>query len=410
MCQEATLSNAERRYYIVVPPRRSTISGVVLALVTLAVAALWGQQPKVPLKHRPLPILPAVNAWQYQLPSPPSAGGALDARHIYIPLESQQIVALERETGNTVWIADVESVWPPVAAGDSVFVAASDEIHALDALSGTRRWRIPIARAVAAPMMLHDGKLLVPVAPDEIIALAAADGARVWRKELGGTGGRMMLAAGAQGIFITLMPNRVIRLSPDGRIVWDRRIEGVVTPPALARDRVIVGSSRDLFHALDPGSGKEKWTWSVGGDPVGAAADQDFVFLVALDNTVRGVNRGNGHQRWREPLTARPTEPPAAFVNTVVVTGESPALAAFNGRTGEEIGTYDAPARLRGAPLVDPAPKPFSVAVIVIMRDGNVIALRSRDLQFAEQPATRLTGLPGRALPREPSPAAPPLR
>jgi hypothetical protein len=45
--------------------------------------------------------------------------------------------------------------------------------------------------------------------------------------------------------------------------------------------------------------------------------------------------------------------------------------------------------------------KPFSVAMVVIMRDGRVVGLRPTAMMFAEPPAGKLTALPGRPLPRE---------
>ena len=404
--------NARRRYYIVVSRRSGTISWVVLALSALVSATVWGQQPKKRGEPLPLPLLPAKPGWQLLLTSPPSAGGVMDEDRVYIPLESQQVIALERSTGKTLWLVDVESAWPPVAAAGVVFIAASDEIHALDAASGARRWRVPIASPLVAPMAFSAGYLLVPMAPDQVTALRTADGAVAWTRALGGPGGTMWITADNAGIYITVVPGRVVALSPaDGRIKWDRAVAGVMTTPAIARERIIVGDvDNDRFYALDAGNGKERWPWDAGGDPVGAAAEKDLVFLVALDNTVKAVKRGNGHQQWRKTLTTRPMSAPYAVGGTVLVVGERPALAAFAAKTGAAMGSYEAPTRLRGAPLVDPAPKPFTVTMVVIMRDGNVVALAPDGLAFREEPAVPLIALPGRVLTREPAPVAQPLR
>jgi hypothetical protein len=32
---------------------------------------------------------------------------------------------------------------------------------------------------------------------------------------------------------------------------------------------------------------------------VGASANERFLYVLALDNVLRAVNLGNGHQRWR---------------------------------------------------------------------------------------------------------------
>ena len=60
-------------------------------------------------KPLPAPLLPA-EAWNVVLPSPASAAGALDAERVYIPLQSGQLVALNRETGVTEWSLELELV------------------------------------------------------------------------------------------------------------------------------------------------------------------------------------------------------------------------------------------------------------------------------------------------------------
>jgi outer membrane protein assembly factor BamB len=190
-----------------------------------------------------------------------------------------------------------------------------------------------------------------------------------------------------------------------GRMLWSRMIAGRLTPPAITRDRVIVGSSTNTFYSLDRRNGKVRWRWVSGGNPVGAASDRDMVFLTALDNTVKAVNRGNGHQRWREVITTRPTHAPLASGGVVVVVGDSPTLSAFAAKNGEAMGSYDVRAKIFGPPLIDPAPRPFSVAMVVITREGNVVALTPEAMLLGELPAQPLTAIPGRQLMREQPPA-----
>jgi outer membrane protein assembly factor BamB len=343
------------------------------------------------------------------LPNLPSAGGALDASRIYIPLESEQVTALDRHTGKTVWTADIESVWPPIVLDGIVFVAASDEIHAVDAATGDRRWRSPVS-AVSGAMATSGGHLVVPLGSGNITAFDAADGRLAWTTRIEGVEGPMEVVADEGGIYVSSGDGYAAALSLAGRLLWHRMLGGRLTRPALAPGRVVIGSSADAFFALDPRTGKERWRWRSGGDPVGAAGDASLIFLTALDNTVKAVNRSDGNQHWRTALTTRPAHPPRAFGGIVVVAGDSPTLSAFSAKKGQPMGTYDAPATLQGPPLIDPALRPFAVAIVAIMRDGNVVALTPAAMMFREPPAAPLTALPGRLLPREPPPAVRPPR
>jgi serine/threonine-protein kinase len=332
----------------------------------------------------------------------------MDSARVYVPLESKQVLALHRETGRVAWLADVETTWPPLAMDGALFVAASDAVHAFDAATGLRRWQMPLDRPVIGSMGFAGGALIVPTSSNDVRAFGARDGRVMWTYSLGAALRPSGMVAAPGAIVLTLEDSRVVSLSAtDGRLLWERTLEGALTVPAVAADRVIVGSSNKHVFALDADSGAIKWSWPTAGDAVGAAADEDLVFLTALDNTLKAVSR-NGNQRWRLVLGTRPIGQPRAFGGVVVVGGLSPTLSTFVARTGKPVETYDVGGELKGPPMIDPLLRAFSVAIVVITRDGQVIGLRPTEMMFREDAAEPLTVLPGRPIPREPAPAAAP--
>jgi len=175
-----------------------------------------------------------------------------------------------------------------------------------------------------------------------------------------------------------------------------------LSPPALAKDRVLIGSTNNFLYALQTGNGRIAWKWRTGGDVIGADADGDTVYVASLDNVLRAVNRGNGNQRWKTEIPTRPSVPPIAFGNIVVLAGVTPQLDSFVGKTGVAQGNFKAPSDLQGAPLIDRAPAPYRVAIVMIARDGTLIALRPVQMMLRDPPLTPLTApLPGHLLPRE---------
>ena len=149
-------------YYIVVFVSRTTRYWVSLALTTCAVVTAWGvcpqaQQPSGAsaetssevsaaqrreaiarawrdAKPTPVPLVGTEAAWTVTLPAPPSAPGALDDRRVYVPLRSNLLVALDRETGVLAWSRALETASPLLAADDSLYVDAGDRIQALNVL------------------------------------------------------------------------------------------------------------------------------------------------------------------------------------------------------------------------------------------------------------------------------------
>jgi outer membrane protein assembly factor BamB len=332
----------------------------------------------------------------------------MDDERIYVPLQSEELTALDRETGEVVWMRAIESAWPPVVHGGVVYLAASDELHALAAATGDTLWRAPLEH-LAAPLVYDSGWLLAVVEPGDVVAMRAADGRPLWRHSLGAASRSQAVAGDNDALYFTLADGRVVSLNlSDGSKRWEQQLPKMLSEPAAAPDRVFVGSTDNFFYALDADDGTLQWKWRSGGDVIGSAATDEVAFITSLDNIIRGVNRGNGNQRWRKATPSRPAIPPRAVAGAALVTGIDNSLTAFAARTGELVGTYVAPGDLQGPALIDPVLKPYRVSAVVVLRDGRVAGLYPVLMLFRDQLVTPLTALPGRMLQREQPPARKP--
>ena len=342
-------------------------------------------------------------AWTVTLDAPPAAAGAMDDARVYIPQRNEQITALDRQTGAVAWVRSIETVWPLVVGNDMVFLAASDEFHALDASTGITRWRIPLEQPLLAPLIFDTGWIIAVMERGDVIGLRATDGAEIWRHRLGNDAPRAAPVAGESDVlYVSLDRGQIVALSlTDGHELWRQTVPGNLSAPAWAPGRVFVGTTDNVFYALNSRNGSIAWKWRSGGDVIGAAADDGLVVFASLDNVIRGVNVSNGNQRWRKATGTRPVVPPRTFGRLALLAGTSPTLAGFAAKDGAPVGTYLAPGTLEGAPLIDPALRPYAVAAALIMRDGQVIGLYPVAMLYREQPAVPLAALPGRTLQRE---------
>jgi outer membrane protein assembly factor BamB len=372
-----------------------------------------GAAPKKKILPVPLPLLPVAQEWIATLDDVPSAGGAMDDERVYIPIEPEMIVALGRSTGAKLWTRDVGSMWPPVVIDETLYVAASDEIHALDAATGQERWRTPFEGAMTAPLvaagMRGSDLLLATVENGRVIAFAADDGRTLWTRDLGASS-RFAPALDGTRAFFALDDSRAVAVRvADGRVEWEQRLEGMLNQPSFTRDRVFIGSNTNLLFALDNVNGRLAWRWKTGGDVIGTSGDaKGGAYYASLDNVLRAVNRGNGNQRWIKEIPTRPLLPPQTFGDgvmyeeIVVLTGVTSEIDAFAAKTGAAVGMYMPPSDLQGAPLIDPVLKPYRVGMVVITRDGRAIGLKSSAMLLPEPAATPFTSeLPGRHLERE---------
>jgi outer membrane protein assembly factor BamB len=351
----------------------------------------------------------------------------MDDTQIYVPLEATPprdsengdgaapavLIALDRETGSTQWSYPVGSQLPPLLTHGLVLVAASNEIHGVDPRDGQRQWNFGLDAAVRAPMMSRGALVLALLEGNQLVAFDIERGAVAWRSAIGESGS-VLMTADDQAVYLATENGRAIRVNlADGSKEWERPLDGVLSPPTIDRDRLYVGAdppaeerrSRGSLWALDAKSGRDKWQVQghyLGGAVVGSASDGDTLYVLSKDNFLRSLERETGNQRWKKPVGTRPFFPPRLFEGAVAVTGLAPVLSTFVAKDGKPVSTWVAPANalLQGEPLVD-LPEPFRVNIVVLLRDGRILGLRSTAMLFRSPPPVPLAALPGRPLARE---------
>jgi outer membrane protein assembly factor BamB len=321
------------------------------------------------------------------------------------PPSPAMLVALDRQSGATLWRSSVAARSTPVLAQGSVVVATYAGIEAVDPRNGQRRWSLALDRPPRGRMIAEGVLLVAVVEGGDAIAVDLQRREIVWRRSVDESD-PVSLAMGSDAAYLATSGSRVVALDlADGSTLWERRLDGELSELVVDRDRVFVGSTTKSLWSLDARTGMDKWKWSgivFGGAVVGAAVLRDRVYVVSKDNIVRALDRGDGAQEWKEAV-ARPLFPPRLLNGVVTVVGVAPTLSTFRADTGAPISTWAFPAELllQGAPLID-EPAPYRVTVVAIFRDGQVFGLRSAEMLFREAATVPLTTLPGRPLPREP--------
>ena len=390
----------------------------IALLIVLGAGAVSGQQPKRTREPYIAPLLPAEQAWKITLAARPAAEGVMDDAAVYVPVEEVTastedgapppspalLVALDRQTGATRWTSSVSTRLPPLLTHGVVVVATPSGIEAFDPRAGRQQWSVALDRPARARMVAQGPLLLTVLEGGDVVAVHLQRREVAWRISLG-VADRVSMTTDAEAAYLVTSGSRAMSVNlADGVLRWERTLDGELSEPVVDRDRLFIGSTTKSFWSLDARTGKDKWKWTgqiFGGTIVGAAVHGNNVYVVSWDNIVRALDRGDGAQRWKKPVT-RPLFPPRILNGIVAVVGVSPTLATFRADNGSPVSTWSFPSELllQGAPLID-APAPYRVAIVAVFRDGQVFGLRPTEMLFKEPAPVPMTVLPGRPLPRE---------
>ena len=245
------------------------------------------------------------------------------------------VLGLEFASGAQRWAVPIQPR-SLTAAGDVLLVAERQTIHAIDPVSGSRRWQVrstsdPVAAGDAAFFM--DGRTLR--------AVAAGSGAERWSLELPAVLaypqsllGDHLYLLGATSLGSVNVKSRSLE--------WVVPLGSAPTAGIASADDTLYFTTQSplgsyVFHAFDPATQKDRWSRAldsgsrvapvVMGSLVATAANGSAESLVAL-------SRGTGVVAWSARAGSVPVQP-VLKGNVLYVAGQGPnRVYAFETSTG----------------------------------------------------------------------------
>ncbi len=354
-------------------PMTGAIRWGVVACATW-VALLTAGAVEAQPEQLPSTLLPMEARWTAALPGAVAAAPVHESGLVFIALRDGHVSAVNETDGTVVWQVIHQVVGQPTVGGNLLYVATRDELKALDTATGQTRWSIPIEAPLSAPPVWNAGWLIAALETQTLLALRAETGETIWRQSMGG---RVPVAPSLAGdrMYVSLDNESVVALSlMTGKTLWEQSLGG--TPSEiLPLDDLFVGATDNYFYRLSRLDGSVKWRWRTGGDIVGLpAVDTKRVYFSSLDNVLWALNRSNGVQQWRQPLSARPSAGPMQAGDLLLLASISQDLSFFDPVTGVSYGRITAPSELAFPPLIlsSQVDEPL---LITVTGDGRLQAL-----------------------------------
>lgn len=286
-------------------------------------------------------------------------GIAFDRGRVFAATAYGEVVALDAATGATLWREKLTAPArvPPTVDGNLVFVVGHDnQIVALDGDSGRTVWSYTsVAEGAgivgAGNPAVEGGIVVAPFSSGDLVALREDSGRVAWTDSL----------------------IRAQRLSSVATI------NDIAGSPVIDRGRVYAISHSGRMVALDLRTGDRIWEQSIGGVQAPWVAG-DFLFAITIDADLVCLSRRDGRIRWVRPLQRweRPKErkgpiiwygPILASDRLVVVSNRGRALSV-SPYTGEILGGVELPTGASRAPVV-------AGGMLFILTDGaSIVAMK----------------------------------
>ena len=366
--------------------------GAALALVAavLAGCGLFGDDKPKPKELQPIVAPITVKpVWNQQIGAvkfPLTV--AVNGKVLTMAATDGTVVAIEADTGRSLWRANVGAQISAGVGSDGSVAAVVTRAGELVALEGGNvKWKKPVGVRVATAPLVAGGRVFVLGVDRTVHAFDATDGIKLWQLQRPGdplTLAQTGVLAPFKNTLVVGQGPRMAGLDPATSTVrWEvplgsprganevERLADLVGPPVRSGDLLCARSFQAAVGCVDAQLGTIAWAKSTGGTDA-ISGDADLLFGSDASDRLSAWRTATGDVAWSsEALMYRGVGAPAAVGDSVVYGDSNGTLHWFSRAKGES----QARVTTDGSPITTP---PVSVGgvLVAVTRNGSVFAFR----------------------------------
>lgn len=282
--------------------------------------------------------------WKYEAKALIDASPVVVDGVVYVGTDGGVLHAINAETGEEVWAfeadgrisgeAGVTTITDDDGKTTKVVLAGSHDgsLYCLDAATGAKRWAYETGDYINCGITLDRGTVVLGGCDTFLHLVDLRSGEGKGKVALGGeVSGTPALANGFA--YLGHMQNEVVAVNLDtNQVAWrfaDRNFP-YVGAPALAGDRLIIGSRGRRLYCLDRNTGEELWgILTHGGVEGGPVIAGERAIFGSAGGRLSIINIVNGETVWQHDLGGAINVSPAVVPGLVVVGSEDGSIYAF---------------------------------------------------------------------------------
>ena len=345
---------------------------------------------------------------RWQVPTPGTVLGtpALSGDRLFASTDAGLALALDADTGATLWERDIGSPSDsaPAVAGDLLYLGTRDHrVVALDLATGEPRWELDLGNIVLGSPIVSNGTLYIGSTNGNLAALDAATGTPRWSADANGwvvahpaTDGLVVAATSLGERFITIDPEtgrrRLVFYSgtpvaggpviADGSafFVTNHGAVWAVDPAAISRpfSRFAYVAKFNFFawrlRSDPPRQTGALWVASAGGKVKYSPAYASGKLFVANETgKTTAFNGADGSSVWETQLDGEIVGDPFVAGDTLILGASDGSLHGLDIATGSLLWTHDI-----GDHAMSAAPSVSGRTLFVPTVDGKLMALQGK--------------------------------
>lgn len=219
-----------------------------------------------------------------------------------------ELIAFSASSGAELWTRSIgPSETSPLLVDGRVYVGDwNDEVYCFDARTGALVWRFASDGKVKGGLAFSNGRVYFGTYGSSVYALDAATGAEIWHA----SAQPGLINSGTFYSTPAVAYDRVYIGSTDGKMYsfgatsgdlrWSTSTGGYVySSPAVWHERVYAGSYSDDFYCFDAATGAVLWSFHANGPISGSPTILDgIVYFSTLAGETYGLDATTGAQLW----------------------------------------------------------------------------------------------------------------